>query len=87
MFTDKCVLHVSARSQHVYSWVKQNPHFFEQVAQHLPHVLMWAAVTSKLIIGPHFFGVPVTDDNYLELLSHYLILNMMWAFQTCSFAK
>jgi hypothetical protein len=34
---------------------------------------MWAAVTSELIIGPHFFDVSVICEGYLELLSHWLI--------------
>jgi hypothetical protein len=33
-------------------WVKQNPHFFEDVAQYPPHVMMRAGVTSELIIKP-----------------------------------
>jgi hypothetical protein len=45
MFTDECVVYLSARSQNVYIWAKQNPHFFEEVAQHPPHVMMWAGVT------------------------------------------
>jgi hypothetical protein len=35
--------------------------------------MMWAGVTSELIIGPYFFDVSVTNESYLELLSHWLI--------------
>jgi hypothetical protein len=67
------VVHLRARSRNIYIWVKQNPHFFGEVAQHPPYVMMWAAVASELIIGPYFFDVSVTSESYLELLSHWLI--------------
>jgi hypothetical protein len=35
--------------------------------------MMWAEVTSGLIIGPCIFDVSVTGESYLELLSHWLI--------------
>jgi hypothetical protein len=73
MFTDECAVYLSARSQSVHIWAKQNPNFFEVAAQHPPHVMMWAAVTSELITGPYFFDVSVTDESYLELLSNWLI--------------
>jgi hypothetical protein len=73
MFTDECVVYLSTRSQNVYIWAKQNPHFFEEVAQHPSHVMMWAGVTSELIIGPYFFDMSVTGESYLDLLPHWLI--------------
>jgi hypothetical protein len=57
MFTDECAVYLSARSQNVCIWAKQNQHFFEVAAQHPPHVMMWDEVTSELIIGPYFFDV------------------------------
>jgi hypothetical protein len=39
---------------------KQNPHFFEEVAQHPLHVMKWARIASELIIGPYFFDVSMT---------------------------
>jgi hypothetical protein len=73
MFPNECVVYLGARSQNVFIWSKQNPHFFEEVAQHPPHVMMWAGVTNELIIGPYFFDVPVTGESYLGLMSHWLI--------------
>jgi hypothetical protein len=40
MFTDECAVYLSSQSQNVHIWAKQNPHFFEEVAQHQPHVMM-----------------------------------------------
>jgi hypothetical protein len=31
MFTDECAVYLGTRSQNVYIWAKQNPHFFEEV--------------------------------------------------------
>jgi hypothetical protein len=65
MFTDECaVLYLSARSRNVYVHAKQNPHLFQEVAQHPLHVVMWVGITSELIM---------TGESYLELLSHWLI--------------
>jgi branched-subunit amino acid transport protein len=49
------------------------PHFFEEVVEYPPHVMMWAGVTSELITEPHSFDVSVTGESCLELLSHWLI--------------
>jgi hypothetical protein len=76
MFTDDCAVYLSARSQNVCIRVKPNPHFFEEVAQHPPPVMMWAGVTSELIIRPYLFDVFVTGEIYLDLLSHWLILEL-----------
>jgi hypothetical protein len=57
---DECAVYLSARSQKVYIWATQNPRFFEEVAQHPPHVMMWDGITSELIIGPYFFDVSAT---------------------------
>jgi hypothetical protein len=69
IFTDECAAYLRVRSWNDI-WAKKNPHVFEDVAQHPPHVTMWAGVTSDLIIGPYFFDVSVTGGSYLELVSH-----------------
>jgi hypothetical protein len=60
MFSVECTVYVSAGSRDVYIWAKQKPHFFEEVAQHPPYFMIWAGVTSELIVGPYFFDVSVT---------------------------
>lgn len=42
MFTDECAVYLSVRSQNVYVWAKQIPHFFEEVAWQPPHIMLWA---------------------------------------------
>jgi hypothetical protein len=71
-FTDECAVYLSTKSQNVYIRAKQNPHLFE-VAQHPPHLMMWAGVISELIIGPYYFDESVTGKSYVELLSYWLI--------------
>jgi hypothetical protein len=72
-FTDEYMVYLSTRSQNVYTWAKQNLHFFEEAEQHSTHVMMWARVTSELINRPHFFDVSVTGESYLDLFFHWLI--------------
>jgi hypothetical protein len=69
---DECMVYLSTRSKNVFIWDKQNPHCFEEVAHHSPHVMMWAGVTSELINRPYFFDVSVTGGSYC-LLFHWLI--------------
>jgi hypothetical protein len=62
------VWYISAHGLKVFiSGEKQNPHFFEEVAQHPPHVMMWAGVTSSV------FDVSVAGESYLKLLFHWII--------------
>jgi hypothetical protein len=53
-FTTECAVYLSKRSKNFYISAKKKLHFFEEVAQHPPHVMMWAGVTSELITGAYF---------------------------------
>ena len=54
-FTDECAIYRSSRTRNVFFWSKENPHFVEEVEHHPPHVMMWAAVSSRYCLGPYFF--------------------------------
>jgi hypothetical protein len=74
LFTDECAIYLSSRSRNVYVWSKSNPHFFEEIVQHPPHVMIWAGVTSEFVVGPYFFPCGgVNGEKYLEMLEHWLI--------------
>jgi hypothetical protein len=60
MFSVECTVCVSTGSQDVFIWAKQIPHFFEEVAQHLPDVMMLAGITSELTVGSYFFDMSVS---------------------------
>ena len=70
-FSDECAIYRSSRSRNVYFWAKENPHFVEQVAHHPPHVMVWAAVSSRYCIGPYFFDGPVNQEAYLSMLQDF----------------
>jgi hypothetical protein len=77
MFTDKCVVYLSARFWDVHIWAKQNSHFFEEV--HIIiiiiHLMLCCGLQSlvKWFFDHFFFDVSVTGESCLELLSHWLI--------------
>lgn len=60
-------MYISTGSQNVNILAEQNPRFF-QVAQHPPHVMMWAGVRSELI-----FGVSLSGECYLKLFSDWQV--------------
>jgi hypothetical protein len=50
-----------------------NKTHISEAAHHLPHVMMWAAVTSEMITALYFFDVSVSGQSYLGLLSYWVI--------------
>ena len=52
-FTDECAVYAEGKGQvRVSMWSKRNPHFWEQVKQHPPTVMVWAAMSAEYLIGP-----------------------------------
>lgn len=49
-------------------WSKQNPYFWEQVQQHPPSLMVWAAMCAEHLIGPFFFDGSVNATAYIEML-------------------
>jgi hypothetical protein len=74
LFTDECAIYLSMRARNVYMWSKANPHFYDELKQHPPHLMMWAGVTASDVVGPYFFPAGgVTGEVYWELLENWLI--------------
>ena len=69
LLRDKCAIYRSSRSRYVVIRAKENPNFSLTLEHHLPHVIMWAGVTSSALIGPYFYESPVNS----EMLENYLI--------------
>ena len=68
-FTDECAVYAEGKGQvRISMWSKQNPHFWEQVKQHPPTVMVWAAMSAECLIGPFFLEGGVTADNYIQML-------------------
>lgn len=73
MFSDECAIYRSSRNRNVYFWSKENPHFYEEVENNPPHVMLWAGMTSEYLIGPYFFEGSVNQDSYLHMINEWLI--------------
>jgi hypothetical protein len=56
LFTDECAIHRSSHHRNVVFWSKEDPHFYEEIENNQPHVMVWAAVSSRHLIGPFFFN-------------------------------
>lgn len=67
-FSDECAIYSSGPSHNVVVWSKENPHFWEQVEQHPPMVMVWAAMSEQHLIGPFFVDGRITAPRYLHML-------------------
>lgn len=54
-------------------WGYENPHLTMQRPFQSPKVTVWAALTSKHLIGPYFFDTNVNKEKYLSMLQEFLI--------------
>ena len=72
-FSDECAVYLSYRSRRWYFWSKTNPHFYEELRNKPPHVMIWAAISSEHLIGPYFFDTNVDQLNYTKCLTDYFI--------------
>lgn len=68
-YSDECAIYAEGKSNvRVAFWSKENPHFWEQVRQHPPKVMVWAAMSEQHLIGPFFFDGGVTAEAYIAML-------------------
>lgn len=72
LFSDECAIYRSTRNRNVYFWAKENPHFYEEIENNPPHVMIWAGVTGKHLFGPYFFDGSVNQETYLRMLNEWL---------------
>lgn len=73
MFSDECAIYRSSRNRNVYFWSKENPHFYEEIENNPPHVMLWAGITSDHLLGPYFFEGTVNQDSYLRMINEWLV--------------
>ena len=73
-FSDECAIYAEGKGAIRLSfWSKENPHFWEQVTQHPPTVMVWAAMSAKWLIGPYFLTGGVTAASYIDMLRSQFI--------------
>ena len=68
-FSDECAIYSEGKGYlQTCMWSKANPHFYEQVRQNPPKVMVWAAMSAKHLIGPFFIDGGVTAESYGHML-------------------
>ena len=70
LWTDEAVFQTNGRvNRHncVY-WSNTNPHLIIEEELHVPRVVVSAGISSRGIVGPHFFDGNATAANYLFML-------------------
>lgn len=67
-FSDECAFYGDGRNVNSVFWSKENPFFWEQIHQHPPSVMVWAAMSNDHLIGPFFVEGAITSDRYIEML-------------------
>ena len=75
LFSDECSVHAEghSRSKQIFFWSKQNPFFSDQIRQHPLQVMIFAAMSSKHLIGPFFLEGGVTAEAYINMLRNELL--------------
>ena len=68
-FTDECAVYAAGRNKQTVFWSKQNPHFWQQVRQHPPSIMIWAAMSADYLIGPFFITGTLNAEAYVNLLA------------------
>jgi hypothetical protein len=77
MLSDECEIYLSYRHQNVYFWSKTNPYNYEEIQQNPPHVMVWAAISGKHLIGPYFFDGPVNQESYSDMIENWFLGELM----------
>jgi hypothetical protein len=72
-FSDECAIYAQGKMENLVWWSKENPHFHKQLQLHPPTVMVWAAMSSKDLIGPFFVTGSITAKSYMELLEREFI--------------
>src|SRR6266480_2859025 len=54
-------------------WAVENPHITVEREAHGKKILIWAAISMQVIIGPYFIDCHVNSDNYLKLMNNKFI--------------
>ena len=72
-FSDECAVYSDAHAKNVVWWSRENPHFYQQVQQHPPSVMIWCAISGRHLIGPYFIDDHVNAQSYLRLLQNEFI--------------
>lgn len=68
MTSEECAIYRSSHNLNIilfYFLVKNNPHFYEEIENNQPHVMIWAKMTVTHLLGLYFFD---NQDSYLQMM-------------------
>lgn len=76
-FSDEAYFHLDGyvNKQNSRIWRSENPHIAEPASLHSPKIMVWAAVSSKGIIGPFFREQPINAVRYLGILEEFVTIH------------
>ena len=79
-FSDECTFNINGRvnRQNVRFWGSERPNVVVERSQNSPKVNAWIGITSRYLIGPHFFeengaAVNINAERYCDMLNEFLI--------------
>lgn len=87
-FSDECAVYLSSKSKNLFWWSKENPHFYEHVVQHPPHVMVWAAMRHDRLFF-FFLDGSVNQHLYQNLIRDKFIPTLQdeGIYQNCHFQQ
>lgn len=71
-FSDECSVYGDGNSRTVV-WAKENPHYYEQIKQYPPNIMVWCAVNANCLIGPFVCHGRITADSYIDMLENQFL--------------
>lgn len=66
-FSDECWIYASGKMSNSVFWSKKHPHFYEQVENHSPTVMVWTAMCAEDLEGPYFIDVHMNATKYFVI--------------------
>jgi len=71
-FSDECSVYGDGNSRTIV-WAKENPHYYEQIKQYPPQIMVWCAMNANCLIGPFICEGRITADSYLNMLENQFL--------------
>ncbi len=62
--------------QKCHIWAHKNPHKYDTKSLHLQYLTVWAALSSKGIIGPTFISQNIIEKSYWKMLEKEMFPQM-----------
>ncbi len=64
---------MNSRSHQIRFWSRENPNFHQDIHQHPDHLMIWAALSEKHLIGPYYFNGSVNQQSYYDMIENWFL--------------